>query len=116
MEFVNAPNATGVMLEFPASIQLKWLRRFLPDAKRVGVLCNLQKNRQLINKLKLEAEKLRLELIAVNVETPRELPAALKSLSRLASRAPRLPSGCYKEHQPELSRRLRHARSCTRSI
>lgn len=83
-EFVNAPNATGVMLEFPASIQLQWLRRFLPDAKRIGVLCNLQKNRQLINKLELEAKKLELELIAVNVETPRELPAALKSLSRRA--------------------------------
>ena len=83
-ELENAPNTTGVVLDFPVSIQLQWLRRFLPDRKKVGVLYNPQENQQRIDKMETEARKLGLELVAVRVDTPKELPAALKSIVRRA--------------------------------
>ena len=77
----SRPNATGVFLEFPVSLQLEWLRKFFPAARRVGVLYDPSTNAERVRKAKRVARDLGLELIAREVDRPERLPAALRALS-----------------------------------
>jgi len=80
----DAPNATGVMLEFPLETQLAWIRRFAPESQAIGVLYNPQENEARITEAREVAERLGLRLIAREVHRPQDLPAALDSLAREA--------------------------------
>jgi len=44
----HAPNATGVVLEFPLEIQFQWMRNILPQNRTIGVLFNPQENQHKI--------------------------------------------------------------------
>ncbi len=78
----KAPNGTGVFLEFPVEMQLKWLQRFLPNAKTIGVLYNPKENGEKIENAGTLAQKMGMVLQARSVYAPQELPDALKGLSR----------------------------------
>jgi putative ABC transport system substrate-binding protein len=65
----------------PIRKQLQWHQRFLPEAKRVGVLYNPQSNQQWVDQASKIADKLGLEIVAVSVATPRDITSALKSLN-----------------------------------
>jgi putative tryptophan/tyrosine transport system substrate-binding protein len=78
----QAPNATAVLLEFPVDIQLQWLRRLLPQQTTVGVLFNPKENRDIIATATQVVERFGIKLIAQEVNTPQELPAALDSLAK----------------------------------
>src|SRR4030067_3362443 len=54
----KAKNATGVVLDFPPETQLKALRRFLPEARRVGGLYKPDENGTLIASASRGAEKI----------------------------------------------------------
>lgn len=80
----NAPNATGVGLEFPFEVQFQWLQRLLPDATTIGVLYNPAENQKRIKAAAAAAKKAGLKLEAYEVNAPQDVPAALDSLSRRA--------------------------------
>ncbi len=80
----NAPNATGVVLEFPLEIQLQWIRNVLPQNKTIGVLFSPQENKHTIEEASRIAQSMGLLLKASEVQTPQALPDALTSLAREA--------------------------------
>lgn len=80
----RAKNASGVFLDFPIETQFAWLRRILPEARRIGVVYNPAENRGAVETAGTVAKSLGLQLVAVEVSTPAELPAALESLSNRA--------------------------------
>jgi len=83
-ELQKARNATGVILDFPLKTQLDWIRRMFPNKKTVGVLFNAKENQHLIAKARQLTKTMGLTLFAKQVENPKDLPAALDSLSRRA--------------------------------
>ncbi len=80
----RAKNATGVILNIPLRTQMDWIRRMFPDKKTIGVLFNSKENQHLIVQARLITEAMGLILFAKQVESPKDLPEALDSLSRRA--------------------------------
>jgi len=74
--------ATGVFLNYSPETQLQWLKKLFPGFHRVGVIYNPAQNQALIDKAAGTAHQLGLELVTASVDTPKELPAALKNLLR----------------------------------
>lgn len=83
-ELQQAKNATGVILNFPLKTQLDWIQRMFPHKKTVGVLFNHKENQHLIAQARQITEAMGLTLLAKQVESPKDLPDALDSLSRRA--------------------------------
>ena len=79
---INSRNATGIVLKYPISVQLKWLKKVLPDVKRVGILYSLGTKSELINEARQEAARIGLEIVAIAVDNPRNLPASLDEMYR----------------------------------
>ncbi len=80
----NAPNATGIGLEFSFDTQLEWLRRLLPRAKTIGVIYNPEENQKRVENAVRLANKAGLRLEPEEVRTPQDVPAALNNLSKRA--------------------------------
>jgi putative ABC transport system substrate-binding protein len=80
----KAPNATGVVLEFPLETQFNLLRRFLPKARNVGVIYNPEDNRKKIEAAVKVSKRMGFKLEAQAVRMPKELPAVLKNLAKRA--------------------------------
>jgi len=80
----KAPNATGVVLEFPVETEFQWLQRVLPGQKTIGVLFNPIENQGRIDAAAKAARSVGLTLQAHKVDSPRELPDALDSLTHRA--------------------------------
>ncbi len=80
----KAPNATGVILEYPLETQMKWLQLFLPEAKTVGVIYNPKDNLERIEAGVRIALKMGLTLQPQEIRIPQDLPAALDNLSKNA--------------------------------
>ncbi len=74
-------NATGVLMEHSVDVQLEYLKRILPDVERLGVLFNPSENLQRVDQAQSVAQSMKLELIRGRVETPRDLPGALRLIS-----------------------------------
>jgi putative ABC transport system substrate-binding protein len=81
-EWKGAGNITGVALEFPLETELEWLQRFLPGRERVGVLFNAKENREKVERAARLAGQVGLDLVALEVNRPKDLPGVLKGLSR----------------------------------
>ena len=77
-------NATGVGLEFPFDVQLDALRSVLPFVRSLGVLYNPSENGQRLELFRRSAAAAGLEVIAREVRTPQDVPAALTALARSA--------------------------------
>lgn len=78
----KSKNATGVVLEFPLETQLKWVRRFVPGSKTIGVLYNPEQNQARVESATKIASRLGLRMVAREVHRPQDLPGALDSLAR----------------------------------
>ncbi len=76
------PGVTGVGLEFPAEIQLQWIKIILPDVKTIGVLYNPEENRNRIAHAGRIASRMGLRLEAIEVHAPRDVPSALATLAK----------------------------------
>lgn len=76
--------ATSITLDMPIHKQLQWHRRFLPEAKRIGVLYNPLNNQKWVDQASKAAKKFDLEIVAVRVESPQGITSALKSLNNRA--------------------------------
>ncbi|HEY6807789.1 MAG TPA: ABC transporter substrate binding protein [Gemmatimonadales bacterium] len=85
-ELQDAPNATGVYLEYPVEVELEWLRRVLPDARRIGVLYHGDAGGQRVAEARriAAASGGSLTVVAIRVEDPEALPDALAQLTNRA--------------------------------
>jgi putative ABC transport system substrate-binding protein len=77
---LKAPNMTGIRLEVPLDRQFSAMRSVLPSLKRIGVLYDPEKTGRLVDEARLLAKSIGLELVAKQVGTEKELPAALRAL------------------------------------
>jgi putative ABC transport system substrate-binding protein len=75
-------NITYFFLEHSLDTHLKWMQRFLPDAKKIGVLYNSKLNKDLIDKAGKLFKKNGLTLIPYEIKNPKDIPYALNILSR----------------------------------
>ena len=80
----RAQNATGVVLELPPDVQFEWLQRLLPHSQTIGVLFNKAENQHTIQTAQQTAMTRSLSLLSYAIETPQELPDALKMLTERA--------------------------------
>ena len=80
--FANSPRVTGIVLQIPPQIHMHWLRRFLPDIRRVAVIYNPGENQDWVSDATSAAGQYGFELVPIRVESPRDLPRALKQLGR----------------------------------
>ena len=71
---------TGVRMEFSATVQLQWMKKLLPGTKAVGLLYDPNFNEAFVEEARRAAARLGLELVERTVESPKELPSALKAL------------------------------------
>ena len=78
----ESTNSTGVVLDFPVKTQIDWIKKVLPKNKTIGVLFNSTQNSHRVKTARDAAESLGMRLIAKEVAEPRDLPDALKALSR----------------------------------
>jgi putative ABC transport system substrate-binding protein len=70
----TSKNMVGVSLEIPAKIQFAYIRRVLPDCKRVGVIYNQPENEKIVREAQREAAALGLILKPFPIRSPREIP------------------------------------------
>jgi len=78
--FQQASNITGVILSYPLSTQLKWLKKTLPDVNQIAILYNPKENLSIINDATKIAHKMALNITAIPVNTAKQLPYALDQL------------------------------------
>lgn len=78
---MRARNATGVVLGFPIETQFDLLKKFLPEARTIGVMYNPSENQEKIQSAKTIARQMGLNLQAVAVDSPKDIPHALKVLA-----------------------------------
>lgn len=81
-DFAGAAKATGIILRISPRTHLRWLRRFLPDLRRVAVIYNSGENRPWVSEAEHLATTYGLEIVPIAVDSPQELPRALKELNR----------------------------------
>jgi putative tryptophan/tyrosine transport system substrate-binding protein len=73
--------AASFVLEFGPEVELEWMRRILPKARRIGVLFSTDENARLVRRAQEVAKGLGMEIIARRVVSPAEIPAALAALA-----------------------------------
>lgn len=75
-----APNMTGILLEVQIERQFAMMQKVLPKLKRVGVLFDPSKTASLLQDARREAKRQGIELVERQVNSEREVPAALNGL------------------------------------
>ena len=78
----KSPNVTGVGLEFSLQVQTSWLQVLLPKAKTVGVLYSPDENKMRIEAAGRILQNMGLKLVAQEVRSPQDVPAALEGLAK----------------------------------
>jgi len=78
---LEAKNVTGVALQRPVKTQLETLKTLAQGAKRVGVLYNPKYSKQVVETATDVAKSLGMQIVATKVETPEEVPAAVKGFA-----------------------------------
>jgi putative ABC transport system substrate-binding protein len=78
--FKQAANMTGVYLNYPLTTQFQWLKKFFFEQRKVAIFFNEEENSKTIQEAKKIADQEGLDLVAIPVQTPKELPYALDQL------------------------------------
>lgn len=81
-EYASYQNITGVILEVPVTQQFRMLKHLIPDVRRIGVLYDPDTNQAKVEEAISIAEEEGLSINAIAIESPNELPLALKNLTR----------------------------------
>ena len=81
-KLARASNATGVVLDFSEETELGWIRKILPAAGSVGVLYSPRENTAKVERAQEAAVALDLRIVPFEVSSPRDIPLALKNMSR----------------------------------
>jgi len=82
IETVDRPggHTTGASLDIPVDIQFRYFKQIVPGLKRIGVLYT-SNTAKLIPPARVVASQMGMELAAVEITGPRDLPRALDSLA-----------------------------------
>ena len=78
----QAPNISGISLNFSLQTQFQWLKKFFPQQTSVAILYNPSENTATINTAKTISQQAGLKLTLIPVVTPKELPYALEQLQK----------------------------------
>lgn len=79
--FRKTANMTGVSLGYSLKIQFQWLKKFFPQQKTVAILFNPDENAAVVQSAKAISQQEELKLVAIPVDSPKELPYALEQLA-----------------------------------
>jgi len=74
---------TGASLDIPAAIQFRYFRQIIPGLKRIGVLYT-SNTAVLIPPARIVAAEMGMQLVAIEISSPRDVPRALDSLATVA--------------------------------
>lgn len=74
---------TGASLDIPTEIQFRYFRQIIPQLKTIGVLYT-SNTAVLISPARRVAAQMGMNLIAIEISSPRDVPKALDSLSMVA--------------------------------
>lgn len=77
---LTEPNMTGTVLEVPMDRQLKMIRAFLPNVRRLGTLYDPKKSAAKIKDVMRQGSAAGLEIQGFPVESEKDLPPQLRSL------------------------------------
>ncbi len=80
----RAEHASGVTMQFPVHDQLQWVKRVLPESGTIGVIYSTAENQSKVDAAAIAAEEMGLKIDAQKVSSPKDLPRALRLLSRSA--------------------------------
>lgn len=83
-DFECAGKTRGVYLEFPVSVQLAWMRKFLPGVRNIGVIYSSEENKTKVSEGSQLLKEKGMNILSREVEAPYEIPAALSDLSNRA--------------------------------
>lgn len=75
-------DCTGVVLEFSIDAHFEWMGRFLPKARRIGILYHPGANSQRVAEAKRRAADIGLVIEAEAVDKPQDIPAALDRIAK----------------------------------
>lgn len=75
-------DCTGVVLEFSIDAHFEWMKRFLPKARRIGILYNPETNGIRVEQMKYRASQNGLIIEAEAVEKPQDIPSALDRIAK----------------------------------
>ena len=73
-----------LMVQFPVEVQLQWLQKLLPQARRIGILYDPVQNSNWIREAKKAARGKNMEIVPFEVTSAKQLQAGLKYISRNA--------------------------------
>lgn len=77
---LTAENMRGITLQIPIRRQLSTIRWIIPDRKRIGIVYDPTKTSDFVEEARRESEALELELLARQVSSEKEVPAALRAI------------------------------------
>lgn len=82
---VNRPgsNITGASLDIPLEIQFNYFKRVVGSIKKMGVLYSSE-TENIIKQAAIAARQLGIELVAIRIESEKDIPQALDSLCRIS--------------------------------
>jgi putative ABC transport system substrate-binding protein len=75
-----APNMTGILMRVPPAAQLASIQTLAPRARRIGLLYDPSQTGALVAESERAARKLGLQLVAVSVNDPSDVPGALRKV------------------------------------
>jgi putative ABC transport system substrate-binding protein len=70
-------NSAAILLQVPMEVQLKWIQRFLPNVRRVGILYDPALNRNVIGEAASAAKGKNIEIIPFELNSPKQLQEGL---------------------------------------
>lgn len=76
---INNPNFTGVYMNVPVRIKLEYLRKILPDAKRIGVIFS-SKFDPVVNQILIDCNEMKYQLFARKVNSGKEFKDAFTDI------------------------------------
>jgi len=77
---LNGPNMTGTLLEIPFDRQIKTIRSFLPNIRRLGILYDPKKNASRVKDLEQQTAVTALALNAIPIDSEKEVPQRMREL------------------------------------
>lgn len=75
-------NLTGASMDIPVKTQFEWLKKVVPNVKKIGALYNPDETKAVIDEASKIAETMKLRLIAMPVYSERDVPKATQNLTR----------------------------------
>lgn len=78
------PQYRSILLQIPATVQLEWLARFLPDVRKVGILYDPEQSGDLIAAFQAAARDSELDIVPVRVNSVAQLQTGLQQISKQA--------------------------------